>query len=178
MKNGIDHKGSILTSLSEFWFDLLTSNDKYKIPNLKTHYVSRELPSKLQQKLPSCLVSQLLGRSMVVRRLKVLPIESIVRGYITGSAWVSYKMNGTVCGIQMPLELQESQKLQRPLWTPSTKAEVGGVDENISPSEGELFFCERCSSFYLASILVCKVKVLTGFVVSRHHRWKGDCRTD
>ena len=138
MKNGIDHKGPVLTSLSEFWFNLLTSNEEYKIPSLKTHYVSCELPSKLKELLPAHLVSQLSGRSMVVRRLKVLPIESIVRGYISGSAWASYKVKGTVCGIQMPLGLQESQKLQRPLWTPSTKAEVGGVDENISPAKGKV----------------------------------------
>lgn len=138
MKNGIDQKGAILTSLSEFWFDLLTSNEQYKIPNLRTHYVSLDLPLKLQQTLPSRLISQLRGRSMVVRRLKVLPIESIVRGYITGSAWASYKRNGIVCDIQMPLDLRESQKLVRPLWTPSTKAEIGGVDENISPEKGKV----------------------------------------
>ena len=136
MKNGIDQKGSILTSLSEFWFDLLMSNESHKVPNLKSHYVSCELPSKVQQMLPTYLVSQLVGRSMVVRRLKVLPIESIVRGYITGSAWASYKVNGTVCDIQMPSDLQESQKLLRPLWTPSTKAQIGGVDENISRAKG------------------------------------------
>lgn len=138
MENGIDHKGSVLTSLSEFWFNLLSFNEAYKIPSLKTHYVSCEIPLKLQELLPTYLVSQLLGRSMVVRRLKVLPIESIVRGYISGSAWASYKASGTVCGIQMPLGLQESQKLQRSLWTPSTKAEVGGVDENISPAKGKI----------------------------------------
>ena len=137
MRNGIDHKGSILTSLSEFWFDLLTSNERYGIQSLRTHFVSGELPSKLQSLLPASLLSQLVGRSMVVHRLKVLPIESIVRGYITGSAWASYKVDGTVCGIQMPLNLQESQKLLRPLWTPSTKAELGGVDENISPAKGK-----------------------------------------
>ena len=73
---------------------------------------------------------------MVVKSLKVFPIESIVRGYITGSAWSSYQRNGTVCGIALPAGLQESERLQQPLWTPSTKAEVGGKDENISPAEG------------------------------------------
>lgn len=73
---------------------------------------------------------------MVVRRLKVFPIESIVRGYITGSAWSSYQRDGTVCGRALPAGLQESERLQQPLWTPSTKAEVGGKDENISPAEG------------------------------------------
>lgn len=72
---------------------------------------------------------------MVVKRLKVLPIESIVRGYITGSAWSSYQKDGTVCGIALPAGLQESERLQQPLWTPSTKAEIGGKDENISRAE-------------------------------------------
>jgi phosphoribosylaminoimidazole-succinocarboxamide synthase len=73
---------------------------------------------------------------MQVRKLKVLPIESIVRGYITGSAWSEYQKTGTVHGLPMPLNLQESQKLEEPLWTPSTKAEVGDKDENINPSKG------------------------------------------
>ena len=138
MKNGIDHKGAILTKLSEFWFDLLTTNENYRIPDLKTHLVSLDLPLDLRQSLPPILVSQLLGRCMVVQRLKVLPIESIVRGYITGSAWASYQNSGKVCGIQMPQGLRESQKLALPLWTPSTKAELGAVDENISPQTGKI----------------------------------------
>lgn len=73
---------------------------------------------------------------MVVRRLKILPIESIVRGYITGSAWNSYQKDGTVCGIKLPTGLRESEELHRPLWTPSTKAELGKTDENISPEKG------------------------------------------
>ena len=73
---------------------------------------------------------------MVVRRLKVLPIESIVRGYITGSAWSSYQKDGTVCGIELPKGLRESEKLEKPLWTPSTKGAAGEKDENISPQEG------------------------------------------
>ena len=72
---------------------------------------------------------------MVVQRLKVFPIESIVRGYLTGSAWSSYQMNGTVCGKTLPAGLRESERLPQPLWTPSTKAEAGEQDENISPAE-------------------------------------------
>lgn len=74
---------------------------------------------------------------MIVQRLKVFPIESIVRGYITGSAWASYKKDGTMHGITLPEGLQESQKFDKPLWTPSTKAEQGAKDENISPEEGK-----------------------------------------
>ena len=73
---------------------------------------------------------------MQVRRLKVFPIESIVRGYITGSAWSEYKSVGTVHGMAMPTGLVESEKLEAPLWTPSTKADIGAKDENISPEKG------------------------------------------
>ncbi|MCJ1460996.1 Bifunctional purine biosynthetic protein ade1 [Mycoblastus sanguinarius] len=131
LNNGIDRKGAILTQLSEFWFILLQS----MIPNIQTHYVSLGIPPSLNEQLPPLVGSQLQGRSMVVRRLKVFPIESIVRGYITGSAWASYKNDGTLCGISLPIGLQESQKLDQPIWTPSTKAERGGNDENISPAK-------------------------------------------
>lgn len=106
------------------------------IPDLQTHYISMGLPPILQQRLPPSMVSQLQQRSMVVKRLKVFPIESIVRGYITGSAWSSYSKDGTVCGIKLDSGLEESEKLPEPLWTPSTKAELGGKDENISPAKG------------------------------------------
>lgn len=80
---------------------------------------------------------------MVVRRLKVFPLESIVRGYITGSGWAEYKRSGTVHGIEMPKGLQESQKLDTPLWTPSTKAELGDKDENISPQKAREIVGEK-----------------------------------
>lgn len=128
----IDQKGAILTQISEFWFILLQS----MIPELQTHYVSMGLPPALQQRVPPEMGSQLQRRSMVVKRLKVFPIESIVRGYITGSAWNSYQKDGTVCGIKLDQNLKESEELPKPLWTPSTKAELGGKDENISPAEG------------------------------------------
>ena len=78
---------------------------------------------------------QLQGRSMLVKKLKILPVEAIVRGYITGSAMVEYKKKGTVCDIPLPLGLVESQKFPEPLFTPSTKAEFGDHDENIHPSK-------------------------------------------
>lgn len=128
----IDQKGAILTQLSEFWFSLLRS----MIPGLRTHYISLGLPPTVQQQVPPEMASQLQRRCMVVKRLKVFPIESIVRGYIAGSAWSSYSKDGTVCGIKLDSGLKESEKLPEPLWTPSTKAELGGKDENISPAEG------------------------------------------
>ena len=132
LANGIVDKGVILTQLSEFWFKLLPQ----LVNGLRTHYLSSQIPKQLQQQLPAQLLAQIDRRSLVVKRVKVLPIESIVRGYITGSAWSSYRKSGTVCDIPLPPGLRESEKLSRPLWTPSTKADVGGVDENISPQKG------------------------------------------
>lgn len=95
------------------------------------------IPQSLKDGIPSKELNDVQKRSMIVRRLRVFPIESIVRGYITGSAWSSYKKDGSMHGITLPEGLQESQKLEQPLWTPSTKAEQGAKDENISPEEGQ-----------------------------------------
>lgn len=124
LSNGIPSKGRLLTQLSVFWFLLLGE----KIPDLKTHLITTHLPSGLSPEQEA----QVRGRSMQVRKLKILPIESIVRGYITGSAWSEYRKSGTVHGTPMPAGLSESEKLHRPIWTPSTKAELGAHDENIS----------------------------------------------
>lgn len=132
MENTVDDKGAVLTRLSEFWFTLLQE----KIPTLNTHFISAGIPSTLEQRLPSEMAPKLAPRSMVVKRLKVLPIESIVRGYLSGSAWNSYRETGTVCGIALPAGLRESERLRDPLWTPSTKAEIGAADENINPAKG------------------------------------------
>lgn len=124
MSQGIPSKGALLTQLSAHWFDLIST----WLPSLKTHFVSTSLPSNI----PSAAQSQLEKRSMQVRRHAIVPLESIVRGYITGSAWSEYKKHGTVHGMPMPAGLQESQRLEKPIWTPSTKAEQGEHDENIS----------------------------------------------
>ena len=119
----IPNKGQVLNQISEFWFDLV----KDIIPN---HIISTDLkdfPEEFQTK-------EFEGRSMLVRKLKMLPVECIVRGYITGSGWSSYKKEGTVCGIKLPEGLQESEKLPEPIFTPTTKAQEGH-DENISFDE-------------------------------------------
>ncbi|PSN70072.1 phosphoribosylaminoimidazole-succinocarboxamide synthase [Corynespora cassiicola Philippines] len=131
MENGIPGKGALLTSMSIFWFQYLQS----KIPGLKTHFLSQTLPAGLEESLDPSTVESLRPRSMQVRRLQVVPVESIVRGYITGSGWAEYKKSGTVNGIPLPSGLVEGQKLPKPLWTPSTKAEMGAKDENISPEQ-------------------------------------------
>ena len=121
LKNKVTDKGAILTRMSSFWFDLT----KDIIPN---HVVSTELkdmPEYFQK-------PEYEGRVMKCKKLNMLPIECIVRGYITGSGWASYKENGTVCGIKLPEGLIESDKLPEPIYTPSTKAEIGDHDENIS----------------------------------------------
>lgn len=121
---GIPAKGALLTQLSAHWFELIAS----WMPSLKTHFVSSAIPSSI----PAAAHAQLEKRSMQVRRHEIVPLESIVRGYITGSAWSEYKKHGTVHGMPMPAGLQESQRLEKPIWTPSTKAEQGEHDENIS----------------------------------------------
>lgn len=133
MTNGIPGKGKILTSLSRFWFELL----KDVVPNHLTDkghpLTDGSLPTDVSEN--SEIQSQLDGRSMVVRKYKILPLEIIVRGYITGSAWSEYQRLGTVHGVQQPAGLQESQEFPQPIFTPSTKAEAGKHDENISKEQ-------------------------------------------
>ncbi len=121
LKNKITDKGAILTQMSKFWFDYT----KDVVPNHMISVDVNDMPEFFHK-------DEYKGRSMKCKKLKMLPIEGIVRGYITGSGWASYKENGTVCGIKLPEGLQESEKLPEPIYTPSTKAEVGDHDENIS----------------------------------------------
>ncbi len=121
LKNEIPDKGKVLTQMSAFWFDFTGNTVKNHM--LSTHV--EDMPEAFQN-------DNYRGRSMLCRKLTMLPIECIVRGYITGSGWASYKENGTVCGIRLPEGLEESQKLPEPIYTPSTKAEIGDHDENIS----------------------------------------------
>lgn len=113
--------------MTAFWFQYLEK----QIPGLKTHFISLDIP----ESAPASVRSLLRHRSMQVRRLKIFPIEAIVRGYITGSAWSSYKKSGEVNGQKVDAILQESQEFPTPLYTPSTKAELGQHDENISIEE-------------------------------------------
>ncbi len=121
LKNKITDKGAVLTQMSKFWFELTADI----IPNHMISTDTADMPEFFRQE-------RFQGSSMMVKKLEMLPVECIVRGYITGSGWKSYKENGTVCGIKLPEGLQESQKLPEPIYTPSTKAEIGDHDENIS----------------------------------------------
>ena len=121
LKNQITQKGAILTQMSKFWFDFT----KDIVPNHMLSVDVKDMPEFFQQE-------KFDGNSMMCKKLEMLPIECIVRGYSTGSGWESYKENGTVCGITLPEGLKESDKLPEPIYTPSTKAEIGLHDENIS----------------------------------------------
>ena len=121
LNNQITDKGRILTGMSRFWFDLT----KDIIPNHMISVDTADMPEFFR-------TEWFAGRSMKCRKLKMLPIECIVRGYITGSGWANYQKDGTVCGIKLPAGLKECEKLPEPLYTPSTKAELGDHDENIS----------------------------------------------
>ena len=124
LKNQIVGKGKVLTQMSEFWFELTRDI----MPNHVISTDEKDMPEFFQN-------DDFAGRSMLCRKLEMLPIECIVRGYITGSGWASYQENGTVCGIRLPEGLKESEKLPEPIFTPSTKAEIGDHDENISYEE-------------------------------------------
>ena len=121
LNNKVTKKGTVLTQMSKFWFDYT----KDILPNHMISVDVNDMPEFFRKE-------EFDGNSMMCRKLEMLPIECIDRGYITGSGWASYKENGTVCGITLPEGLKESDKLPEPIYTPSTKAEIGDHDENIS----------------------------------------------
>ena len=119
----IPHKGEVLTRISEFWFKKFADI----IPNHVISVDPKDFPAEYQQ-----YAGYLAGRSMLVKKAKTIPIECIVRGYLTGSGKKTYDQDGTVCGIKLPEGLIEASKLPEPIFTPSTKAAIGDHDENIS----------------------------------------------
>ena len=120
---GIPGKGKILTQISLFWFDLVRDI----VPNHLIATKVAEYPAELR-----AYADQLEGRSMLVKRAQMFPVECVARGYIAGSGWKEYKATGTVCGIKLPAGLQDGSRLPEPLFTPSTKSQDGTHDENIS----------------------------------------------
>ena len=121
----IPQKGWVLTQISNFWFD----RTRHIVPN---HLTGRSLA---QLPLPAEELATLEGRAVIVKRLKPLPLEAVVRGYLIGSGWKDYQRSGNICGIQLPAGLLQAQRLPAPIFTPATKAEVGAHDENISFGE-------------------------------------------
>ena len=141
MPNPLPDKGKILNKISAFWFDYVSDI----VPNhiITTNF--NEFPEEFQKE-------EFRDRSMLVKKVKMLPVECIVRGYITGSGWADYQKTGTICGLKLPEGLRESEKLPEPIFTPSTKAEFGDHDENIS--------FEKCKEI-LGEELATKVKDAT-----------------
>ncbi len=121
LKNKIVDKGAVLNRMSDFWFDYT----KDIVKNHKISIDTNDMPEFFRSE-------EFQGKTMLCKKLTMIPVECIVRGYITGSGWKSYQENGTVCGIKLPEGLRESEKLPEPIFTPSTKAEYGDHDENIS----------------------------------------------
>lgn len=121
LKNEVPDKGRVLTQMSRFWFDFT----KEIVPNHMISTDTKDMPEFFRNE-------RFEGRAMLCEKLTMLPVECIVRGYITGSGWASYQQDGTVCGIRLPEGLRESEKLPEPVYTPSTKADLGEHDENIS----------------------------------------------
>lgn len=123
----IADKGAVLTQIANFWFEKLG----HIVPNHLTGINPDSVVSDAVEK------TQLGRRAIVVKKLKPLPIEAIVRGYLAGSGWKEYKASGTICGMALPQGLQEASQLPEPIFTPSSKAEVGAHDENISFEQAE-----------------------------------------
>ena len=165
LKNKIVDKGAILTQMSKFWFDYT----KDIVPNHMISVDVKDMPEFFQNK-------EYEGKSMMCKKLQMIPIECIVRGYITGSGWASYQENGTVCGITLPVGLQESEKLPEPIYTPSTKAEISLHDENISyeqsvevlekafPGKGEEY-ASKIKEYTLALYKKCADYALTKGII-------------
>ena len=121
LHNTVSKKGTVLTQMSKFWFDMTSD----VVPNHMVSTDVQDMPEFFRQ-------PRFDGNSMMVKKLTMLPVECVVRGYITGSGWASYQKDGTVCGITLPKGLKESEKLPEPIYTPSTKADLGDHDMNIS----------------------------------------------
>ena len=120
LKNKVTKKGAVLTQMSKFWFNYT----KDVVGNHMISVDTNDMPEYFR-------TDEFKGNSMLCKKLNMIPVECIVRGYITGSGWKSYQADGTVCGIKLPAGLKECDKLPEPIYTPSTKAEIGDHDENI-----------------------------------------------
>src|SRR3990172_5998963 len=148
LPSGIPDKGAVLTQMSAFWFQLTQE----VVPN---HFL-RLADGSPADELPFELPRELVGRSMIVRKAERLPVECIVRGYLAGSAWAEYQEHSTVCGLRIPPGMQESEPFPEPLFTPTTKAEVGH-DENLSTEQVvDLLGLEVANAIRLRSLALYK----------------------
>ena len=140
LPTGIANKGAMLTQMANFWFEKL----KHIVPNHLTGIAPETVVNNAADRTQ--LGAGKLSRAVVVKKLKALPIEAIVRGYLVGSGWKEYQQTGTVCGIQLPADLQLAQKLPAPIFTPSSKAAVGEHDENISIAQVEALISKELTA--------------------------------
>ena len=165
LKNKVTKKGAVLTQMSRFWFD-------YTKDVVNNHMISvdnADMPEFFR-------TPDFTGNSMLCKKLRMIPVECIVRGYITGSGWKSYQENGTVCGIKLPEGLRECDKLPEPIYTPSTKAEIGDHDENIDfersievlekefPGHGE-YYATKIRDYTIALYKKCADYALTRGII-------------
>jgi phosphoribosylaminoimidazole-succinocarboxamide synthase len=146
--SGIPDKGKILTQISAFWFEFLKNTVANHLLAIKPLEMAQALAPCSEQIFgehlsPARIVAQhmfeqqIAGRSMVVRRARMFPVECVVRGYLSGSGWKDYRATGAVCGIRLPARLRESEQLPEPIFTPAAKVNTGGHDENISYAQVE-----------------------------------------
>ena len=165
LKNKVTKKGAVLTQMSRFWFDYTK--------DVVTHHMvsvdSADMPEFFR-------TPDFAGNSMLCKKLRMIPVECIVRGYITGSGWKSYQADGTVCGIKLPEGLKECDKLPEPIYTPSTKAEIGDHDENIDfersievlekefPGHGE-YYATKIRDYTIALYKKCADYALTRGII-------------
>jgi phosphoribosylaminoimidazole-succinocarboxamide synthase len=156
LPQGIPGKGRVLTQMSLFWFDLLLS----VVPN---HLITADVNYYPAELLP--YRDQLEGRSMLVKRCRMEPIECVARGYISGSGWKDYQKTGAICGIPMPAGLLESDKLPEPIFTPATKA-ASGHDENI-PMEAARKITGRRTAELLSDLTLCIYRKAADYAWSR-----------
>jgi phosphoribosylaminoimidazole-succinocarboxamide synthase len=148
LPDGIPDKGAVLSQMSAFWFQLTDS----VVPN---HFIRLADGSEADE-LPFALPAELLGRSTIVKKAQRLDVECIARGYLTGSAWAEYQRSGTVCGLRVPAGMVESEQFPEPLFTPTTKADVGH-DENMSYQEmADLVGAEVANAIRLRTLAIYK----------------------
>ena len=165
LKNKVTKKGAVLTQMSRFWFDYT----KDVVTNHMVSVDSADMPEFFR-------TPDFAGNSMLCKKLRMIPVECIVRGYITGSGWKSYQADGTVCGIKLPEGLKECDKLPEPIYTPSTKAEIGDHDENIDfersievlekefPGHGE-YYATKIRDYTIALYKKCADYALTRGII-------------
>jgi phosphoribosylaminoimidazole-succinocarboxamide synthase len=163
LPNPIPDKGAILTQLSNFWFDFTRKVISNHLADIKLEDV---LPNRWTEDLShDSDYWQVEGRAVIVKKVKPLPIEAIVRGYLAGSGWKDYQKNATLCGITLPYGLQLAEKLPLPIYTPSTKADVGHHDENID-------FTKTCE--LIGPDLAVKVREISLEIYQKAHQYAAE----